>query len=54
MEFDKHINNNPLLYKTFLFAFEIIKLYKFLTEVKHEYIISKQLLQAGTSACPVK
>ena len=49
MELDKHIKNNPLLYKTFLLALEIIKLYKYLTEVKHEYVMSKQLLKAGTS-----
>ena len=45
MELDKHIKNNPLLYKTFLLALEIIRLYKYLTEVKHEYVMSKQLLK---------
>ena len=49
MKLDDRIKNNPLLYKTFLLAFEIIKLYKYLTEGKHEYIMSKQLLKAGTS-----
>jgi len=49
MELDKHIKNNPLLYKTFLLALEIIRLYKYLTEEKHEYVMSKQLLKAGTS-----
>ena len=49
MELDKHIKNNPLLYKTFLLSLEIIKLYKYLTEVKHEYVMSKQLLKCGTS-----
>jgi len=51
LELDNHIKNNPLLYKSFLLALEIkiIKLYKFLTEEKHEYIMSKQLLKAGTS-----
>ena len=54
LELDDHIKNNPLLYKSFLLALEIIKLYKYLTYEKHEYVISKQLLKAGTSACPVK
>ena len=37
MELDKHIKNNPLLLKSFLLALEIIELYKFLTEKKHEF-----------------
>ena len=31
------------------FALRIIKLYKFLTEEKHEYIMSKQIYRSGTS-----
>ncbi|MCM1452529.1 MAG: four helix bundle protein [Clostridium sp.] len=31
------------------FAVDIITLYKFLTEIKREYVISKQLLRSGTS-----
>ena len=46
---DDHIKNNPLLLKSFLLALEIIELYKFLTEKKHEYVMSRQLLKAGTS-----
>lgn len=42
LELDDHIKNNPLLYKSFLFALEIIKIYKVLTNEKHEYIMSKQ------------
>ena len=49
LELDDHIKNNPLLYKSFMLALEIIKIYKFLTKEKHEYIMSKQLLKAGTS-----
>jgi len=45
LELDDHIRNNPLLYKSFLLALEIIKLYKYLTYEKHEYIMSKQLKQ---------
>jgi len=46
MELDKHIKNNPLLNKTFLLAIEIIRLYKYLAEEKHEYVMSKQLSKA--------
>ena len=49
LELDDHIKNNPLLLKSFLLALEIIELYKFLTEKKHEYVMSRQLLKAGTS-----
>ncbi len=31
------------------FALRIVKLYKFLCEEKREYVLSKQLLRAGTS-----
>ena len=48
MKLDDNIKNNPLLYKTFLLSLEIIKLYKILVK-KNEYVISKQLLKAGTS-----
>ncbi|MEA3475413.1 MAG: four helix bundle protein [Candidatus Cloacimonadota bacterium] len=49
MKLDKHIKENPLLYKTFLLSLEIVRLYKYLTKEKHEYVMSKQLLKAGTS-----
>ena len=49
MKLDSRIKNNPLLYKTFLLALEIIRLYKYLTKEKHEFVMSKQLLKAGTS-----
>lgn len=35
--------------KSFDFAVRIVNLYKFLTQEKQEYIISKQLLRCGTS-----
>ena len=35
--------------KSFLFAIRIVKLYKYLTDSKREFHISKQLLRAGTS-----
>ena len=31
------------------FALRIVKLYSFLTDTKHEFIMSKQLLRSGTS-----
>ncbi|MCZ2247178.1 MAG: four helix bundle protein [Bacteroidia bacterium] len=40
---------NPLKDKSFQFALNIVKLYKYLIEVKQEYIMSKQLLRSGTS-----
>ena len=35
--------------KSFLFAIRIVKLYKYLTDTKREYHLSKQLLRSGTS-----
>jgi four helix bundle protein len=35
--------------KSFEFAVRIVKLYKYLSEEKKEYVISKQLLRSGTS-----
>jgi four helix bundle protein len=35
--------------KSFVFAVRVIRLFQFLTEVKKEYILSKQLLRSGTS-----
>ena len=35
--------------KSFEFAVRIVKLYKYLTSEKQEYIMSKQLLRSGTS-----
>jgi four helix bundle protein len=35
--------------KSYAFALRIINLYKYLTEKKKEYILSKQILRSGTS-----
>ncbi len=35
--------------KSFHFAIRIVKLYKYLTASKKEFVLSKQLLRAGTS-----
>lgn len=44
------MKNTPLYEKTLLFAVRIVRLYKYLTEEKKEFVMSKQLLRAGT--CP--
>jgi four helix bundle protein len=41
--------NNIITDKSFKFAKRIYFLYKFLTETKKEYILSKQILRSGTS-----
>ncbi len=46
--------NNVILEKTFEFSLKAIEIYKFLTEEKREFIMSKQLLRSATSTCPVK
>lgn len=43
------MKENILVEKSYLFALRIIKLYKFLTEEKKEFILSKQVLRSGTS-----
>ena len=43
------MSNNILLDKSKTFALQIIDTYKYLTEEKKEYILSKQLLRSGTS-----
>jgi len=40
---------SPLLDKSFALAIRIVNLYKHLVEHKREYIMSKQLLRAGTN-----
>ena len=41
--------NNPLAEKSYAFALEIVRVFKFLKEEKNEYVLSKQLLRCGTS-----
>ena len=45
----KMYSDNVIVVKSKNFAITIIHIYKFLTEKKHEYILSKQLLRSGTS-----
>ncbi len=42
-------DNNIIFEKSKTFAVRIINLYKFLTEEKKEYVLSKQILRSGTS-----
>lgn len=42
------MSQNIVLEKAFAFALRIVKLYQYLGDEKREYIISKQLLIAGT------
>ncbi len=41
--------DNILLPKSYQFALRIIKLYRFLSEQKKEFVLSKQLLRSGTA-----
>jgi len=43
------MEKNNIQNKTFRFAVRIVKLYKYLSESKKEYVLSKQLLRSGTS-----
>jgi four helix bundle protein len=38
-----------IIEKSFGFAVRIVKLYKYLTETKKEFVLTKQLLRSGTS-----
>ena len=40
---------SPAAPKSFRFSLRIIRLYKYLTYEKHEYILSRQLLRSGTA-----
>ena len=40
---------NVIEMKSFDFAVRIVNLYKYLTDIKKEYVLSKQLLRSGTS-----
>ena len=43
------MKENLLKAKSMLLAIRIVNLYKYLRDVKQEYVISKQLLRSGTS-----
>ena len=43
------MKENILLEKSFAFAIRVVKAYKYLTEEKKEFVLSKQFLKSGTS-----
>ncbi len=43
------MRENAIKDKSKAFALRIIKLYRYLSEEKHEFILSKQVLRSGTS-----
>ena len=43
------MKDNISVDKSFEFAVRVVNLYKYLTQTKKEYILSKQLLRCGTS-----
>ena len=43
------MKDNLILQKSYEFSLKIVEMYKFLCEDKKEYVLSKQLLRAGTS-----
>lgn len=43
------MNEGPLRRKSFLLAKEIVELYKFLSNEKKEFVLSKQMLRSGTN-----
>ncbi len=43
--------NNVVQIKSYAFAVRIVKVYQYLCSEKNEYVLSKQLLRAGTSIC---
>ena len=42
-------NDNVVQIKSYAFAVRIIKVFKYLSEQKKEFVLSKQLLRSGTS-----
>ena len=43
------MNENTIKTKSFQFAIRIVHLYKYLSDEKREYVLSKQILRSGTS-----
>ena len=43
------MENNVIADKSFSFAVRIVNLYKYLTQQKKEFVLSKQVLRSGTS-----
>ena len=43
------VENNVVLEKSIAFALRIIKLYRYLVEEKKEFVMSKEMMVAGTN-----
>jgi len=43
------LGDNLIVNKSYEFALEVIRVYKFLVENRREFVLSKQLLRSGTS-----
>ncbi len=43
------MKDNVLVEKSFAFAVRIVKLYKYISQDKREFVLSKQILRSGTS-----
>jgi len=43
------IHQNPIRDKSFLFAVRIVRLHRYLSQRRKEYVLSRQLLRCGTS-----
>ena len=43
------MRENVIAEKSMLFAVRVVRLYQHLTDVKHEFVMAKQVLRSGTS-----
>lgn len=43
------MGQNIIVEKSYAFALRIVRLYRYLCDEKHEYVLSKKLLDAGTN-----
>lgn len=43
------MKENVVKSKSFAFAVRMVNLFKYLSDEKHEYVLSKQLLRSGTA-----
>jgi four helix bundle protein len=43
------MKENGIKAKSFAFALRIVKLFQFLRDEKHEFVLSRQLLKSGTA-----
>ena len=43
------MSENIVLEKSYKFALRIVRLYKYMTEMRKEFVLSKQMLYSGTN-----